>query len=113
MGISVEKWVDTHSHIGAAADCGISDVINGLEEVFNKEEVDLRLVASPISGWLNMIMKDGDGSRAVDTFSPPRTPRTRRISFFSASSACSAVEVGADWRARMRCRMRETCVPGQ
>ncbi|MBC8459336.1 MAG: amidohydrolase family protein [Deltaproteobacteria bacterium] len=61
MDISVEKWVDTHVHIGGTSECGPSDIIAGLVEVFEKEEVELRFIASPVSDWLRMVAENGDG----------------------------------------------------
>ncbi len=61
MGVSVEKWVDTHMHLGIGPEYGPADVAAGLMEVFDKEDVDLRFIVSAVSHWEEMIRDSADG----------------------------------------------------
>ncbi len=56
VNFSVDKWVDTHTHPGTDGENGLDELVEGLRGVFDREEADLRFIASPGRSWLDRVV---------------------------------------------------------
>lgn len=61
MSGAVEKWIDTHVHLDPATGQTPADLAPGLQEVFAREPVDLRFVASPGMAGIQRMVDRADG----------------------------------------------------
>ena len=58
--MKINQWIDTHTHISGDADITVKDIIDGFEDFFAKEAVDLKLIASLGNQWIEQLNEPGN-----------------------------------------------------